>query len=456
MVCRRNPAAMISAASAPSSIATASAGFAPSASLIGPSMTGKRYRPWSEASRGVDSSFRRKNVATRRPPGFKTREDSRRYRLISGSVRCVNSENAKAQSKRSLGEGKRNSAAGTPNSAYSELRTDTWRKRKFGWSRVIRRRHQRIAPRTTSKPSYSTSRGRRRASDCATLPMPQPMSRSVEFGWTRPCARTRSASSSPTASKSPSPTNRSRSGGESGSVLPARKTRKSIQAASAYRVRRSIGRHMALARLRGGFPLVRRDPLAVRGEARLHVLHPVAAGGFEEGVGEDEREHRFGDHSARGDCGDVAPLVGGACGFAGREVHGVEPFRERRERLHVNDDDDLLAVRDARLEAPRSVRPATQRTVGAALDLVVGARSGTARRLDRGPELDRLHGGDRKHGRADTSVQLAVPRRVGPESRGDAPSAHEDRAAQRLAILFRGVDRLDHLLFERGVDRAQR
>src|SRR5512146_187034 len=75
-----------------------------------------------------------------------------------------------------------------------------------------------------------------------------------------------------------------------------------------------------------------------------------------------------GDRQLPGDCGlgdDRERLDGGDVGaldergplFAGGEVDGGKRFHQRRQRLHRGTDDDLLAVRHARFDAARTIRP---------------------------------------------------------------------------------------------------
>jgi hypothetical protein len=104
------------------------------------------------------------------------------------------------------------------------------------------------------------------------------------------------------------------------------------------------------------------------------VAHGVAAELLPRCARELERDASFRDDGERLDCGDVAPLHECLACFAGGEVRRAKRAHQRRQRLHRRADDDLLSVRDARLDPARSVRLAVV-TALVAQDLVMRLRA---------------------------------------------------------------------------------
>ena len=76
----------------------------------------------------------------------------------------------------------------------------------------------------------------------------------------------------------------------------------------------------------------------------------VAAEPLQQGVGEHERHHRLADDGRGGHGADVAALDRRRRLGHRRQVDGAERLHERRDRLHVDRDPEVLAVGDAALE----------------------------------------------------------------------------------------------------------
>ena len=89
-------------------------------------------------------------------------------------------------------------------------------------------------------------------------------------------------------------------------------------------------------------------------------------------------------------------------------------------------------------------------------DLVVHARAGTHRHFGADADADGLDRVDAHHRLAQPAIELAIPLHVGPETRGHAGGDDFERAAERVAGLFRRVDRRDHPGLQRRVHAAER
>ena len=131
--------------------------------------------------------------------------------------------------------------------------------------------------------------------------------------------------------------------------------------------------------------------------------------------------------------------------LAGLEVDGGERLHQRRQRLHRRADDDLLAVRDARLDPAGAVRLAPQAGL-AADDLVVRLRAAQPGEREAVADLDALHGLDAHQRGGEPRVEPILLRRVRAEAGRDTPGAHLDDAAERLTLGARRVDRLAPLV----------
>src|SRR5439155_4598816 len=108
-------------------------------------------------------------------------------------------------------------------------------------------------------------------------------------------------------------------------------------------------------------------------------------------------------------------------------------LHQRGQRLHCSSDDDLLAVRDAGLDAAGAIRGPP--LVGA--DLVVRLRAPQSREREAVADLDALHGLDSQHYGCEARVEPILLAGVAAESRRDAARPHLDAAAERVAILAR-------------------
>src|SRR5204863_2249580 len=126
------------------------------------------------------------------------------------------------------------------------------------------------------------------------------------------------------------------------------------------------------------------------------------------------------------------------CRLAAIEVDGAKRAHERRQRLHRGACDDLLAVRDAALDAAGAVRLAVE-TALVADDLVVCLGAAQAREPEAGPDLDPFHGLDPHERRRNPRVEPVFAPRVRAEARRDAARPHLDAPAERVAILARLV-----------------
>ena len=116
-----------------------------------------------------------------------------------------------------------------------------------------------------------------------------------------------------------------------------------------------------------------------------------------------------------------------------------ERLHQRRQRLHRGADDDLLAVRDAALDAAGAVRLAVQAAL-VADDLVVRLRAAEPGEREAVADLDALHRLDPHQRRREPRVEPVLAPRVRAEARRDAARPHLDAAAERVAILPRRVD----------------
>src|SRR5262245_47793628 len=109
--------------------------------------------------------------------------------------------------------------------------------------------------------------------------------------------------------------------------------------------------------------------------------------------GELEGNRRLGDDRERLDRRDVASLDERLRGLGGLEVRGPQRPHEGRQWLHRGTDDELLAVRDAGLDAAGPVRlPVVALRV--AEDLVVGGGAPLTREREAVADLDALDGLD--------------------------------------------------------------
>ena len=147
-------------------------------------------------------------------------------------------------------------------------------------------------------------------------------------------------------------------------------------------------------------------------------------------AGELPGDRRLGDDRERLDGGHVRALDERLRRLAGLEVDRAERLHQRRQRLHRGADDDLLAVRDAGLDAARVVRVAA--AVGA--DLVVRLGAEQAGQREAVADLDTLHGLDPHQRDGEPCVEAVLLRRVRAEPRRHAGRAHLDHAADRVAL----------------------
>ena len=97
------------------------------------------------------------------------------------------------------------------------------------------------------------------------------------------------------------------------------------------------------------------DALAVGAMRGDEVAERVAAELLLRGDGELPGDRSLRDDGERFDRGDVRTLDERARFLTGRQVDGTQRLHQRRERLHRGTDDDLFAVRDARLDAAGTI-----------------------------------------------------------------------------------------------------
>ena len=80
----------------------------------------------------------------------------------------------------------------------------------------------------------------------------------------------------------------------------------------------------------------------------------------------------------------------------------------------------------------------------------------TRRDLEAVADLDALHRLDAHERLAEHGVELAIPVHVAAEPDGHAVAEHFDDAAERVAVLRRGLDLVDHRSLGRSVEAAHR
>ena len=86
----------------------------------------------------------------------------------------------------------------------------------------------------------------------------------------------------------------------------------------------------------------------------------------------------------------------------------------------------------------------------------MGRAAATPGDLEPVTDLDALDGLDAHDRLRQQGVELAVPVHVAAEADGDAEAEHLDHAAERVAVLGRGLDLGDHRLRRVGVEAAHR
>ena len=169
-------------------------------------------------------------------------------------------------------------------------------------------------------------------------------------------------------------------------------------------------------------------------------------------------DHRFADDGRRRHRADVAALDGGRRVLQRVQVHRSQRLHQRGDRLHEPGDAHVLAVGDAAFEAAGIVgRP--DRKIGVMRrrqDLVVDARAGAERDLRADADADGLDGVNAHHRLREPAIELAIPLHVGAEAGRDAGGDHFERAAERVAGLFGGIDGRNHLLLQFRIGAAQR
>ena len=174
--------------------------------------------------------------------------------------------------------------------------------------------------------------------------------------------------------------------------------------------------------------------------------------------GQHEGDHRLGDDAHRRHRGDVGALLERHRRLLRRRVDRLQHRHvERRQRLHRGPHDDQLARRHAALDPAGERRvPAVLAVGGVPADGVVGLAPPPAGDVEPVADLDALDGLDAHHGLGEQGVELAVPVDVAAEPDGHALGEHLDDAAERVAVLGRGLDLEDHRIGAAGIEAAHR
>src|SRR5919199_2990895 len=126
---------------------------------------------------------------------------------------------------------------------------------------------------------------------------------------------------------------------------------------------------------------------------RAYVRHVIRAELLEESFGENYGHHRLPDHRRSRHRAGVGALLEGPRGLPGREVHGAQRPRYRRDRLHRRRDDDGLSVGHPALEPPEAVARAREVALGFPReDLHLHLAGAAGRQSEAQPELDTFYG----------------------------------------------------------------
>ena len=195
-----------------------------------------------------------------------------------------------------------------------------------------------------------------------------------------------------------------------------------------------------------------RDSLQVRTPRADEVAERVAAELLAGRARELERDRGLGDDRERLDGGDVAALDERLGRLAGLEVDRAQRLHQRRQRLHRRAHDDLLAVRDAALDARRRGSSRGGGPVVVGEDLVVGLRAAQLGELEAVADLDALDRLDAHQRRRQPRVQPLLLGRVRAEPRRHAVRAHLDDPADGVTL---GARVVDPLLERLGDDAAR-
>src|SRR6266542_3194457 len=158
-------------------------------------------------------------------------------------------------------------------------------------------------------------------------------------------------------------------------------------------------------------------------------------------VGKDESGHGFDHGDGAGQDARVVTAAAGDGGVLVMDAHGVLLAHDRRGRLEGHAEVDRLAVGDAALDAARAIGSRAD-TLAVHVELVVVLGSAQVGAGEAGADLEALAGGQAQHPLGQVGLE-PVEHRLAPAGRAATHGAGHD-AAERVAVLARGLDGVDH------------